>query len=398
MGNDMRERRSVEPGPATVGAAGKMLAERGVFGMAWLDRDLVVRTSYGPLIDFVAVGRPVTDTVLPLIGLEDDIHAMRQSPSAVVELPAVVIVADGRATPRCNIAVFWFAEAERFLLVVSRAVSRSDLEAQLSAQMRAHLIAEAEVTAKSKELARANGELSRANRDLEDFASIIAHDLSGPMRSMRYLTDDLEAALAATATASRSEADSGVEAVGAAASILSRLRAQTARLSSMLRDLHEYSSIGRKQDALEEIDTGRLVAAVVAGVHRPADFLIDVVGDWPRMTTLAAPLDLVLRNLIENAVKHHDRADGRVVVTAENAGEALLISVGDDGPGIDEREQQAVFMPFRTLGRHGAGTGMGLAFVKRTIESVGGSLSLVSRPQRPRGAEFRILWPRTPSW
>lgn len=379
-----RGHQPVDPGLTAIGAAGTMLAERGIFGMAWLDRTLVVRTRYGRLIDFVAVGLPITDTMPPLIGLEDDILALPDTPGGVVELPAVAIVSAERQTPRFNISVFWFAEANRFLLVVSRAISRSDLEAQLSAQMRARLMAEAEVKAKSNELARANTELSRANRDLEDFASIIAHDLSGPMRSMRYLADDLDAVL-----------ESGDAADGQTApALVGRIRAQAARLSSMLRDLHEYSSIGRKQDALEETDTRALVDTLVTAIHRPDGFAIVVGGDWPRLTTLAAPLDLVLRNLVENAVKHHDRPDGRVEIIAHDEGLHLAVSVRDDGPGIDALNQEAVFMPFRTLGRHGAGTGMGLAFVKRTVESVGGSLTLASAPQTSRGAEFRILWPK----
>ena len=379
-----RGHQPVDPGLTAIGAAGTMLAERGIFGMAWLDRTLVVRTRYGRLIDFVAVGLPITDTMPPLIGLEDDILALPDTPGGVVELPAVAIVSAERQTPRFNISVFWFAEANRFLLVVSRAISRSDLEAQLSAQMRARLMAEAEVKAKSNELARANTELSRANRDLEDFASIIAHDLSGPMRSMRYLADDLDAVL-----------ESGDAADGQTApALVGRIRAQAARLSSMLRDLHEYSSIGRKQDALEETDTRALVDTLVTAIHRPDGFAIVVGGDWPRLTTLAAPLDLVLRNLVENAVKHHDRPDGRVEIIAHDEGVHLAVSVRDDGPGIDALNQEAVFMPFRTLGRHGAGTGMGLAFVKRTVESVGGSLTLASAPQTSRGAEFRILWPK----
>lgn len=379
-----RGHQPVDPGLTAIGAAGTMLAERGIFGMAWLDRTLVVRTRYGRLIDFVAVGLPITDTMPPLIGLEDDILALPDTPGGVVELPAVAIVSAERQTPRFNISVFWFAEANRFLLVVSRAISRSDLEAQLSAQMRARLMAEAEVKAKSNELARANTELSRANRDLEDFASIIAHDLSGPMRSMRYLADDLDAVLEA------GEAADGQT----APALVGRIRAQAARLSSMLRDLHEYSSIGRKQDALEETDTRALVDTLVTAIHRPDGFAIVVGGDWPHLTTLAAPLDLVLRNLVENAVKHHDRPDGRVEIIAHDEGLHLAVSVRDDGPGIDALNQEAVFMPFRTLGRPGAGTGMGLAFVKRTVESVGGSLTLASAPQTSRGAEFRILWPK----
>lgn len=377
-----------------IGAAGKLLADRGLYGMVWLDRELVVRARFGRLIDFIAEGCCVTDSVPALIGLEDDIRALEGDPSGVVDLPAVAIMSASRATPRLNISIYWYAEMRGHLMVISRAVARADLEAQLIAQMRARLMAEDEVSAKSRALARANTELSRANADLEDFASIISHDLGGPMRAMRYLIDDLETAIG-RALSNGGGRPSGGQGQGTAAAELARLRAQTLRLSTMLRDLHEYSSIGRKQEAIETVDTRALVDSVVAAIHRPPGFKVCVSGDWPQLETLAAPLDVVLRNLIENALKHHNGNAGTVQVTAADRGQHLLISVRDDGPGIDAASREAVFLPFRTLGQKGAGTGMGLAFVRRTIEAVGGSLSLISHPELATGAEFLILWPKT---
>ncbi len=374
--------------------------------MAWLDRDLVVRSRYGRLIDFITEGRPVTDSVPPLIGLEDDIRALENDPDGVVDLPAVALAVGERITPRLNISIYWFGEAGRHLMLVSRAFARSDLEAQLMSQMRGRQMAEAQVAAKSRELARANAELSRANADLENFASIIAHDLSGPMRALRYTIDDLERSLAQSAAETvepTGTADPGATAPaagparddpGGAHATLAKLRTQTGRLSSMLRGLYDYSSIGRKQDAIEPVDTRALIDSVVATIHRPAGFTLAIDGTWPTLETLAAPLDLVLRNLIENAVKHHDRDTGSIRATAADHGAYLLVTIADDGPGIAAASQDAVFLPFRTLGQPGAGTGMGLAFVRRTIEAVGGALQLISNPHQRRGTEFRLLWPK----
>lgn len=374
-----------EPGPLAVAAAGELLAGRGVFGVVWLDLDLIVRARYGTLVDFIPIGRPITAEVLALTGLEEDILALRDAPDRLLDLPAVALISAHGQTPRLNLILVWHAKAERILMIASRAVSRSDLEAQLVAQMRARLLAESEVSAKSRELARTNAELSRANRDLEDFASIISHDLAAPMRAMRYLVDDLEAGLVEPQSAPPTPDPRAV---------IKSLRQHTRRLSTMLRELHDYSSIGRKQDAIERVETAALIAAVTASIPRPPGFSITVDGNWPAIDTLAAPLDLVLRNLVDNAVKHHDCELGSIRVRCDERETTLDISVTDDGPGISESVRDAVFLPFRTLGRPGAGTGMGLALVKRTIESVGGTLTLTSKPGVTRGCVFRILWPK----
>lgn len=375
------------PDASAILAAADLLSSHGVFGLAWLDDDLIVRATFGRLVRFVTIGRPVAEAILPLVGLEDDIRALRNSPDATLDLPGVAIMTSEAPLPRLNLLVMSAPTPAGYIVVASSLSSASGIEAELARQMRARLIAEAEVRAKSLELARANNELSLANRDLEDFASIISHDLSAPMRAMRDLTRQLEAIVVSGPADVRDEALAPVR----------RLGEHAARLGSMLRDLHEYSSIGRKQDAVAMVDTGALATRIVASIPRPAAFRVIVAGDWPTIATLAAPLDIVLRNLVDNAVKHHDRIDGMVEICARRVGETLRITVADDGPGIPLEHRTAAFLPFRTLPGTGkpkaAGTGMGLAFVRRTVETAGGSLELRSIPELALGTRFTLLWP-----
>ncbi len=69
----------------------------------------------------------------------------------------------------------------------------------------------------------------------------------------------------------------------------------------------------------------------------------------------------------------------------------------DDGPGIPPDWHAAVFQAFRKVAdrAHTDGSGIGLALVKKTIESVGGSISIVSDPAHRRGTTFRVIWPKT---
>ncbi len=150
--------------------------------------------------------------------------------------------------------------------------------------MRRRAIAEAEVLEKTAEIQRTNQELALANRDLEEFAYVISHDLKAPLRALRYDSGDADRDLAA----------GNIDGVRAR---LASVRGHETRMRAMLDGLFAYARIGRKDDALETVDTRALVEGLVASVGRPASMTIDIGGDWPRMTTLAAPLDLVLRNL-----------------------------------------------------------------------------------------------------
>lgn len=357
-------------------AAGRLLAERGGYGLVWLDPGLVVTARYGRLVDFVEIGEPVTDALLPLIGLEAEIRALAGNADAVVELPAVAIHLPGREIPRLNITALSTGSGET-LLLVSRAITRADLEAQLSAHMRARLIAESELRAKSRALAL-------ANRDLEDFAAIISHDLLAPLRAMRKLTDDARGDILRSADEQ-------------ALSRLDDIASQSSRMSRMLRELLDYASVGRKDEVVTEVDTRRLIEDIVRSIPTPEGIALRIEGHWPRLEVAGAALDLALRNLVANAVKHHDGPPGLVTVSAAEGEGCVSFAVADDGPGIDPRYHEAILLPFRTLAapdRAAGGSGLGLAFVKRAAEAMGARFEVRSDPVSRRGATFVLTVPR----
>lgn len=357
-------------------AAARLLAERGVYGLAWAGDDLVVTATYGALASFIAIGEPLTECVPALFGLDGDIRALRNTPGATLNLPAVSIVSHEDGAPKLNILVLWSPADEAFLVVVSRAVPKGDLEFELSQQIRARLMAEAALKEKSVEL-------SRANRDLEEYAGIISHDLKAPLRAMRYLASDLER----TVEAGQAEETR---------TIVVRLREQSQRMSAMLSALLDYSSIGRKAEAIGTVDTLRLVKDILNSVPHPPGMRIELHGEWPVIETLEAPLDIVLRNLIGNAIAHHDREDGVVRVIAMEGNASLEFTIADDGPGIPLTSQAAIFLPFRRLDseNRSGGQGMGLSYVKRILESVNGRIEVSSDPDQRRGTSFRVLWPK----
>ncbi|MEL7544469.1 MAG: HAMP domain-containing sensor histidine kinase, partial [Pseudomonadota bacterium] len=118
------------------------------------------------------------------------------------------------------------------------------------------------------------------------------------------------------------------------------------------------------------------------------------------------PLDIALRNIIANAVRHHDRPTGHIDMTYERVwrDEATtgsqtwhVIQICDDGPGISSDDRELIFTPLVRLSAAQSnpvdGSGLGLAFVRRAFESVGGHVTVESDAPRTRGATFVISWP-----
>jgi signal transduction histidine kinase len=360
-----------------------LLGARGLYGLVWLDQRLVALRRFGIMADFVPLGEAVTDSLTPLMGYDEQILGLRTLPDSRMEIPNVAIMSSAtEPAKRMNMHVYWIERDKQFLLLVSQVLSTGDLEIGLAQQVRQRMMVEAELVAKSRELQLANAELTRVNRDLAEFTYIISHDLKAPLRAMRYFADDLELSL-------------DDPAAGEPRGHLDNIRSQSKRMASMLTELLAYSKIGRKIEAVDKVDTRSMIERLVASVpHAPAIQLV-ISGDWPVLDTLVAPLDLVLRNLVTNAVLHHDRAFGRVEITARLKRQALEIDVTDDGPGIASGHQEAIFLPFRTLSETASEDhhGIGLALVRRTVDSVGARLDVISDPAVKRGTTFRLDWP-----
>jgi signal transduction histidine kinase len=366
-------------------AAAVALVARGAFGALWLDPELRVKHVVGGLSGKPARGTPVTDVLLALVGLEDDITALRaKGGDDVLRIPnTAVAAADGSQSQRLDVTLFWIEQNQQFLVLLGTVHSGGSPTIELDQEIRRRRLVEQDLAAKSQEYAR-------INEQLEEFAYVISHDLNAPLRALRYLSTDIQSALDA-------EADGG-ERVDhdamrrAAAAIIT----QTRRMSQMMMDLLDYARIGRVEEAVGPVDTRALVEAVFRTLEPTTPLKLEMAGSWPHLVTAAAPLDMVLRNLIENAVKHHDRPrQGRVLVQADIRGAFVEFQIIDDGRGIPEDWQQAIFEPFRKVddAHHPESSGIGLALVKKMVTTLGGTIEVLSNAPVSRGTTFFVRWP-----
>lgn len=226
-------------------------------------------------------------------------------------------------------------------------------------------------------------ELERSNRDLDDFANVASHDLKAPLRAVIKLAAFIEE-------------DAGEFLPEESLSDLRLLRGRAERLDNLLAGLLDYSRVGRIAVEAERIDPSETVEEVIE-LYVPSerfDFIVD--GHLPPVYAPRAAFYLVLRNLVMNSVKHHDLPRGTLRLSAIEEGDLVRYRLEDDGPGVPAQYADRIFQLFETLRPRDEveGSGLGLAMVKKTMESLGGSVELVARPGR--GAAFDILWPGRP--
>jgi signal transduction histidine kinase len=170
------------------------------------------------------------------------------------------------------------------------------------------------------------------------------------------------------------------------------LRGRVHRLENLIDGLLKYSRVGRIQSPPEVVNIDRLLAEVIDLLSPPPGFTLIVEGEMPTLLTEKTPLVQVFTNAIDNAIRHHDRDDGNIKISVIDRGNCHEFSVTDDGPGIAPEYQEKVFAIFQTLEARDKkeNTGIGLALIKKIIETHNGKIQLES--QGDRGTSLRFTW------
>ncbi len=226
-------------------------------------------------------------------------------------------------------------------------------------------------------------ELERSNRELDQFAYVASHDLKAPLRGIAQLATWISE-------------DVGDQLPARTHEHLQKLHGRVRRMSMLLDDLLAYSRVDRQQHTSEQLALVPFIQDIVETLAPPPDFVVNVVSELASLQAERVPLEIALRNLIGNAIKHHERTDGVIEVRIQPLGEQLQFAVQDDGPGIGPQFHERIFELFQTLQPRDRveGSGMGLAIVKKLIESRGGQITVESTPGR--GAIFSFTWPLLP--
>jgi signal transduction histidine kinase len=243
-----------------------------------------------------------------------------------------------------------------------------------------------QLNAASADLARQADDLARSNADLEQFAYVASHDLQEPLRKVSSFCQLLQKRYSDQLDARANEyihyAVDGAK-----------------RMQDLINDLLSFSRVGRSSDMFEVVDLNEVTSDVVEVLAPSIDdaHATIEVGDLPTVPGDRRLLAATLQNLVSNALKFRGEEPPCVEITASLApglaGDEWVLSVSDNGIGIEPDYADQIFVIFKRLHSKTeyAGTGIGLALAKKIVEFHGGRIWLADTPGP--GSTFRLALP-----
>lgn len=221
----------------------------------------------------------------------------------------------------------------------------------------------------NKDLDSTVKQLTEANRQLNEFASIAAHELKSPLRAIGILSG-----LMAVDYRDRLDEDGRKN--------LDILVGRAERMSAFLDGLVVYSKLGRATVKKKKVNLNDIVREVIAHLDvSEKNIKVTVENELPVVIGDETNMIQVFQNLLDNAVKNMDKPEGHVNIDCVEENGFFKFSVADNGPGIERRYFEKIFKIFQILGNRDEceRIGIGLAVVKKIVEMYGGRAWVQSR-------------------
>jgi PAS domain S-box-containing protein len=207
--------------------------------------------------------------------------------------------------------------------------------------------------------------LAKTNKELEDYAQIVSHDLKSPLRSIHslisWIKEDSDKAFSELTLGYFSMIENKVE-----------------KMDHLIEGILTYSKIDKENLTLESVNTHQIIQSIIDIIHIPKHVTIAIKNTLPILMADRYRIQQLFQNIIGNAVNYTERDPGYVEIASEEYDNHYVISVKDNGIGIAKEHYEKVFNTFQSYTKSEHSTGLGLAIVKKIIEAYNGKIWIES--------------------
>lgn len=208
--------------------------------------------------------------------------------------------------------------------------------------------------------------LALSNKELQEYAHVVSHDLKSPLRSINALVnwikyDNLDS-YDETSLKNFDLVDTTLD-----------------KMEKLISGILLYSSIDAKRDRKEEVDLQLLVEELKQILFLPAHIEIEIENPLPIVRGDKIKLQQLFQNIISNAIEYNDKKKGLIKINHVEYNSYYQFSINDNGKGIEEKYHEKIFRIFHSLETGGTSSGIGLSIVKKIIDLYEGEIWLDSK-------------------
>lgn len=226
-------------------------------------------------------------------------------------------------------------------------------------------------------------ELEEKNKELENFAAAVSHDIKGPLNNISSITQLLQL------ENSEELNEKGKE-------YINYLSKSSSKLKSIVEGILTYYKNTHVERKKSTVNLDKSISDILTIIDDKNEAKLIKANKLPKIEINKAALELIFSNLITNALKYNDKPNPEITIEFEELTNEYQFTVSDNGPGIAKKDLSKIFKHYTNLSREDRnkklGTGLGLALVKKIITDLDGSIEVVS--SLGKGTSFTFTLPK----
>ena len=207
--------------------------------------------------------------------------------------------------------------------------------------------------------------LENQNRELNEYAHVVSHDLKAPLRNIDTLINWV--------------IEDNKEMGESCLNSLNQVLFNVEKMDLLIKGILDYSTVDKLKSEERLIDLNEVIDEIKRDIHIPKNIEISIINDLPKIKGNTWRFKQLLQNLIENSIHYNDKAQGVIEIACTEKEQDFEFYIKDNGIGIAKKYHDKIFKIFTKLESNNQNSGVGLSIVNKIIEYYKGSIWLESK-------------------